>query len=154
MRNSTIINISFILGTVAAFCPVAVKAAPTVTSATKDQGRALHAVISEDSVKWRRDPFYGAETKNDRNQIGKIPLGIKGSAKIAEMRELYLQGIMQADNAFHALINGRVVKTGDKLDGFAVVEISRYRVIVQNDNKEKSIYDIYQGRIDRGKNEK
>jgi len=128
-------------------------AAPAISSPMeKDQPR--RSAVAEDSVKWRRDPFGIAVTaKLEKPQAGKIPAV---SIKLDRERQpdLNIQGIMQADKAFHALINGRVVKTGDKLDGVTIREISRYQVVVQGDNKEKSIYDIYQGRIDRGKNEK
>ncbi len=59
---------------------------------------------------------------------------------------------MQTDKkAFHALINGRVVKTGDRLDGLTIKEISRYRVVFRDGHNNTSSYDIFQGRIDRGK---
>jgi len=67
------------------------------------------------------------------------------------MPEINLQGILQSGKVFHALINGRVVKSGDKLDGVTIKEIGRFQVVVQNEKREKITYDIYQGRIDRGK---
>jgi hypothetical protein len=118
---------------------------------TKDQSQH-HKVVAEDSVKWRRDPFGGGSVKSEKGQAGRIQAGMKTVATISAAPDLNVQGIMQADSAFHALINGRVVKAGDKLDGVTIKEISRYRVTVQSENnKEKTIYDIYQGRIDRGK---
>jgi hypothetical protein len=65
--------------------------------------------------------------------------------------DLNIQGIMQADRKFHALINGRTVKAGDVIDGYTIKEIHRYTVVVLNERKERVTYDIYQGRIDRGK---
>ena len=68
-----------------------------------------------------------------------------------DSQEINLQGILQSGKAFHALINGRVVKKGDKLDGVIIKKISRFQVVVQNGKRENITYDIYQGRIDRGK---
>jgi hypothetical protein len=68
-----------------------------------------------------------------------------------QYQEIQLQGIMQAGKAFHALINGRTVKAGDRVGGSTINHISRYQVVLLNERKEKVIYDIYQGRIDRGK---
>jgi hypothetical protein len=56
---------------------------------------------------------------------------------------------MKSNNHYYAIINGRTVKPGDKVDGWSIAEISRYRVTIRRD-KEKQIYDIYQGKIDRG----
>lgn len=113
--------------------------------------KAHRTVVTEDSGKWRREPFIGAGSKKTKVTTTISPSGKKTVAESPDSTEINLQGIMQADKSFHALINGRVVKTGDRLDGITIKEISRYQVIVQNDKKEKSIYDIYQGRINRGK---
>ena len=128
-------------------------AASPVKPVSVSEDHSKHSkVVPEDSTKWRRDPFGAGNTKNAKVQADRIQPGLKPAASISAAPELTVQGIMQADNAFHALINGRVVKVGDKLDGVTIKEISRFRVAVQYDNsKEKTIYDIYQGRIDRGK---
>ena len=125
-------------------------ASPADPISTREKNKPQRSVVPEDSDKWRRDPFaIAVAAKIEKPRIGKIPAG---SIKLEQERQpdLNIQGIMQADKAFHALINGRVVKAGDKLDGLTIREISRYQVVVQGYNKEKSIYDIYQGRIDRG----
>ncbi len=149
MQNSHLTKLVFVLS----FFWVATAHAATPVkpvSAINDHSQHRHAV-TEDNAKWRRDPFSGGNAKNVKIQAGKLQAGTKTAASINETPELAVQGIMQTDNTFHALINGRVVKAGEKLDGVTIKEISRYRVVVQSDNKEKSIYDIYQGRIDRGK---
>lgn len=111
--------------------------------------------ISEDSGVWRRDPFIGAVKKGGGTSSTRgLPVkGLTGYSKQLKERaeDIHLEGIMQTDRAFHALINGRTVKTGDAISGVTIKEISRYQVVVLNENKEKIIYDIYQGRIDRGK---
>jgi len=56
---------------------------------------------------------------------------------------------MKSNKRRYAIINGRTVKTGDHVDGWTIAEISSHRVTLRRE-KEKQIYDIYQGRIDRG----
>lgn len=126
--------------------------AAAASPAEKEQLRRTH--VAEDSGIWRRDPFgIPGATKNVKLRDGRTPpVSIKTEQE--QQPELNIQGIMLADKTFHALINGRVVKAGDKVDGVTISEISRYQVTVQDKNKKKSVYDIYQGRIDRGKNEK
>ncbi len=107
--------------------------------------------VSEDPVTWRRDPFIGAVKKGGGVTVaGGIPLK-PGAVFQKQEHDIRLQGIMQVDKAFHALINGRSVRSGDTIAGVTIREISRHQVVVLNDRKEKIIYDIYQGRIDRGK---
>lgn len=134
-----------------AFNTLSAGAAPTAAPVPKDGDRTYRAAIPEDGTTWRRDPFIGGDTKNGTAPAGKIPAGLKTPAAVVRSHELDIQGIIQSDKAFHALINGNVVKAGDKLEGLTIMEISRYRIVVRNENNEKSIYDIYQGRIDRGK---
>lgn len=111
----------------------------------------LYDSVSEDSVIWRRDPFIGAVIK------GSGPTGTKGiplkpgEGSLQPDQGFHLQGIMLVDNTFHALINGRSVKTGDTIGGFTIKNIKRHQVAVRNERKEIITYDIYQGRIDRGK---
>lgn len=147
MRTDHITRIIAALGIL--FCGISAHAGAPANPSPREKDQPRRSVVAEDSVKWRRDPFGSVNAKVEKPQAGKIPAG---SVKLEQERQpdLNIQGIMQADKAFHALINGRVVKAGDKLDGVTIREISRYQVVVQGDNKEKSIYDIYQGRIDRG----
>ncbi len=109
----------------------------------------------EDQSAWKRDPFIGTLKKGG---ISKTPQGIPLRAGAGPQKqdkpseqEIQLQGIMQVDKAFHALINGRCVKVGDTLGGVTIKEITRFKVVVRNEHKENIIYDVYQGRIDRGK---
>lgn len=116
---------------------------------------AAHISVSEDSGAWRRkNPFIeNTGTKNGRGtvMVKNSPL-LSGSRVPAHIQDgdIHVQGIMQADRKFHALINGRTVKVGDTIGGITVKEIHRYKVVVVNERKEKIVYDIYQGRIDRG----
>jgi hypothetical protein len=98
--------------------------------------------IPEDSAPWRREPFKDAEPSQNTGPAKKP--GAAGT-----LSDLALQGIMKSNKHFYAIINGRTVKTGNHIEGWSVSEISRYRVILRRE-KETQIYDIYQGRIDRG----
>lgn len=115
-------------------------AATTVSPATAKQHSATSwKTIPEDSTSWRREPFKTPDTL-------KLSPGVQtkqGSLDLA------LQGILKSNKHYYAIVNGRTVKTGDRIDGWTITEISRYRVIVRQEN-EKQIFDIYQGRIDRG----
>ena len=120
---------------------------------------APHTAVGKDSEAWRRsNPFIDTGKSGTGPALTKpvlsrsVPLksGAKSSGHFQD-GNLNVQGIMQADRKFHALINGRAVKAGDVIDGYTVKEIHRYNVVLLNERKEKIIYDIYQGRIDRGK---
>lgn len=151
MRNSHYIKIVVVFGMIAAFRVISSAAAQTAAPVSKDRDVAKLSVIPEDSSKWRRDPFTGGQAKDDKASSGTVPAGFKAAAAINRSPELNLQGIVQTGKAFHALINGQVVKAGDRLAGLTIRQISRYQVVLFNEKKETFIYDIYQGRIDRGK---
>ena len=110
------------------------------------------AAVIEDSGAWRRDPFAGSTKKSSAAPAAKgVQLKAGGGLPKQELADIQLQGIMQTGTTFHALINGRSVKTGDSISGVTIKEINRFKVVVLNERREKVIYDIYQGRIDRGK---
>ena len=99
--------------------------------------------VSEDQGTWRRDPFIGSVKKGDAQPAAK-GISSKAGAKLAnpdqeQGQDIQLQGIMLVDKAFHALINGRSVKTGDTIGGVTIKQISRYEVVVFNERKEKII---------------
>lgn len=113
-----------------------------------------HSTVSEDSGTWRRKNPFIENGKNGAGPASARNIPLRSGAKITRQipdGDLTVQGIMQADGKFLALINGRTVKAGDLIDGCTVKEIHRYNVVVLNERKERIIYDIYQGRIDRGK---
>jgi len=150
-NNLTCKCMTTLLITLTAAGAFSVQAAPTGALANVNDDHAHRAEVKGDSGKWRRDPFIGNDIKNVRQQTAKTVTGIKLMPESSAMPEINLQGILQSGKVFHALINGRVVKSGDKLDGVTIKEISRFQVVVQNEKREKITYDIYQGRIDRGK---
>lgn len=130
-------------------------AVPAAASVTASAAPTTQRSVSEDSGAWRRsNPFIDSSKSGGLSAptTGTIPLKPGGIIpKQLQDGDIHLQGIMQADRRFHALINGRTVKAGDTIAGFTVKEIHRYHVVLLSGHKEKIIYDIYQGRIDRGK---
>jgi len=120
-----------------------ISAAPTPPAVTGTGSSAQWKSVQEDSAAWRREPFKNLE---DSKQLA-------GSAvkqrQTGTSPDLVLQGIMKSNKHYYAIINGRTVKSGDRIDGWNIAEISRNRVTIRRE-KEKQIYDIYQGRIDRG----
>jgi hypothetical protein len=111
--------------------------APTVP--VERGGAVKWKSIPEDSAYWHREPF---NTKKDIKQLG-------GPAAKQDSPDFALQGIMKSNKHYYAIINGRTVKPGDQIDGWKIAEISRYRVTLRHE-KETQIFDIYQGKINRG----
>lgn len=150
-NNLTVQFITALVTALVAAGPLAAQAAPQGSSSIVTNDHAHRAEVKEDSGKWRRDPFLGNNAKTVKQPTAKTVTGIKLIPESSALPEINLQGILQSGKAFNALINGRVVKKGDKLDGVTIKEISRFQVVVQNEKRENITYDIYQGRIDRGK---
>lgn len=111
---------------------------------TVNQATPKWKSIPEDQNSWRREPFkYPETTKHNTSQQD------RQNPTTGEMSDLDLQGIMKSNKNYYALINGRTIKTGDRIDGRVVTGISRHRVTLRREN-EKQTFDIYQGKIDRG----
>lgn len=121
----------------------AVSAVTAAPAAAGTVPAAQFITIPEDANAWRREPFKNPE--EPKRMTG--PPAKQASTGTSS--ELALRGILQSGRHFYAVINGRTVRTGDQIEGWTIAEISRYRVTVRRQN-EKQIYDIYQGRIDRG----
>lgn len=153
----TIFAMLYVFSAFAGEKPLIQKSTPPVKQPSKN--------MLEDTYKWKRDPFIGKGQKNlqlsnnsrfSPRVISKkfVYKGIKTSKtnSINELEEdINLQGIMKSNSSYNALINGRIVNKGDVIAGLTVVQISRYAVTIQNDKKEQIVYDIYQGRVDKGK---
>lgn len=119
--------------------------AATISPESPEHGRTVKwKSIPEDSSPWQREPFRSTEPLT-RETGGKSAKQMATEAS----SEFALQGIMKRNKYYYAIINGRTVKAGDHIDGWRIADISRYRVTLLRE-KEKQIYDIYQGRIDRG----
>jgi hypothetical protein len=122
--------------------PVCTAATPP-SAPTRHENQTQWKNIPEDTNPWRREPFKSPDTAKNVPALSSVQKSTAGTP------DLLLQGIMNKNKHFYAIINGRTVKPGDSIEGWSVAEISRYRVTVRRE-KEKRIYDIYQGRIDRG----
>lgn len=128
----------------------AVNAAPPPSPATSAGKGSAVTTVPEDALKWRRDPFITNGARKTSAQKPGSASPKKGAATSSDSASINIQGIMQADKAFHALIDGRTFKKGDKIGQLTISEISRYCVVFQNELKEKITHDIHKGKITRG----
>lgn len=146
-RSPTASGIIFITAVIALHILPAAAAQNPVPSLTQHPT----VTVGKDPNTWRRDPFIISKTKGSSSNATSTRLLKSDAAFQSQEQEIRLQGIMQVDKAFHALINGRSLKTGDTIAGVTIKEINRHQIVVLNARKEKIVYDVYQGRIDRGK---
>jgi hypothetical protein len=122
----------------------ACSAPATIPVAPRQRSAIQWSSIPEDSTRWRREPFKISDISPQKT----AGASVKNGTPIMSP-DLSLQGIMKSNRRYYAIINGRTVKPGDRIEGWTISEIGRYRVIFRREN-EKQIYDIYQGKIDRG----
>ncbi len=94
---------------------------------------------SQQSAPWQRDPF----TRTNKKASAAPPA--KKSVTL-ENREVNLQGIMKVNDKYFAVINGRVVGVGNKLNGITIKSISRTAVVVEDETGRNKI-DIYKGLV-------
>lgn len=94
---------------------------------------------SQQPAPWQRDPFIRTNKKSTAAPPAKN--GVK-----LESREVNLQGIMKVNDKYFAVINGRVVGVGNKLNGISVKSISRTAVVVEDETGKNKI-DIYKGLV-------
>ncbi len=141
--NPRIVGITLLLALSVAGVNHAFSAATVPPATAVHGGTALWKTIPEDATTWRREPFKGPEASKLTRGTS-IKQNFPGAAS-----DLELQGIMKSNTHFFAIMSGRTVKPGDQIDGWTIDSISRHRVTLHR-KEEKQIYDIYQGRIDRG----
>jgi hypothetical protein len=121
----------------------------SVSASAASSATAVHGTIPQlktipgDTASWRREPFKSPAI-TDHITAPSVKHSPAGTSP-----DLDLQGIMMSNHHNYAIINGRSVKRGDHINEWTVTDISRRRVTLRRE-KEKRIYDIYQGRIDRG----
>ncbi|MDD2364856.1 MAG: hypothetical protein PHN84_01690 [Desulfuromonadaceae bacterium] len=115
---------------------------------------SLSNILNEDAKAWDRDPFIGKLAKKRAVPLTSKLNGYKATKQVENEEEINLQGIIQSDNTYHALINGRALKTGDMIGTTRIQQINRYQVVLQNAKKEKIVYDIYQGKLDKDRGKK
>lgn len=138
-----IVRFILILALTGTGAELAISATPVPPAVAEHGNIHQWKTLPEDASPWRREPFKSSN----------LPSRITGHTAKQEptglSTDLVLQGIMKSNKSYFAIINGRTVKPGDHIEGWTIADISRYRVTVQR-AKEKQIYDIYQGKIDRG----
>lgn len=97
------------------------------TEVTSKEGKSLFPV-TKDKSQWRRDPFiHEAEKPKGK----KFPLNNKTDSNV----KIVLQGIMISKGKFYALVNGWVVKKGDRFEGMLVEDVSRDSILLRTENK-------------------
>lgn len=110
--------------------PAALAGEASAPAAVEDQGH--------DAADWNRDLFAifrgDPEVKNSTGP-GKPAKAAKTSGplpgKVADQGTLLLQGIVASDGAFVALVDGRVVRTGETVSGWKVRRITRHGVMAE-----------------------
>ncbi|MFA5118665.1 MAG: hypothetical protein WC695_07400 [Candidatus Omnitrophota bacterium] len=116
--------------TVALAPPVAISssAAPASPAATSDTMRAQQ--LERGKLNWGRDPFIGLFDKEFK------------------MDELKLQGISFGKNrAGYAFINNEIVKQGDAVGGYEVVEVEKAKVLLKKESQ--SFYLTFPGELNQ-----
>jgi hypothetical protein len=116
--------------TVALAPPAAVSsaAAPVSPAATSDTTRAQQ--LERGKLSWGRDPFIGLFDKEFK------------------MDELKLQGISFGKNrAGYAFINNEIVKKGDEVGGYEVVEVEKAKVLLKKESQ--SFYLTFPGELNQ-----
>ncbi|MDA8084858.1 MAG: hypothetical protein M0024_14470 [Nitrospiraceae bacterium] len=83
--------------------------------------------VPQDPLVWRRDPF----------RFRKVP--VREGAKAESQRLPALQGILASGDRRFALVDGRVVAVGDRLEGYRIAAIKTYSVLLGSGGGAKEI---------------
>ena len=126
--------------------------APEGTQSSAGAGKPHQRMVPPDAGGWQRDPFQRGGAKpaqTGKSQGAPIKAAIRPALPQAQPKDVSLQGIMQVDKKYFALINGRVVKAGDKLDGLVVEAVSRFGIVVRDESGRRRL-DVYGGELPKG----
>lgn len=91
--------------------------------------------LSRDKGSWKRDPFqYTGENRG---------VGKSAAREKTKVSGIKLQGVTVRDGKRFALVNGWVVKPGDRVDDVTIADISPYSIFVKDAGgiREISIYN-------------
>lgn len=104
----------------------------TITRSEKIFEAKALSPVKKDNSRWRRDPFIhsGDGLKERLSNMDK---------KKVDKENLILQGIMGTKGQFYALINGWIVKKGDRIEGMVIEDISPDSVLLKDGNTQKMI---------------
>jgi predicted house-cleaning NTP pyrophosphatase (Maf/HAM1 superfamily) len=108
----------------------------------RSEAKSFDQAVQKNSQRtdpWQRDPFIGADKKASGSQSAKILVK-------PERPEINLQGIMKVNDKYFAVINGRVVGVGNRLNGTTIKRISRTAIVVEDETGRNKI-DIYKGLV-------
>ena len=117
--------------------------APSVTNVggqTAEAPLPVSSVTERDKEPWRRDPFrYPSETSGLSGSYGK---------KLLKHSRITLQGVMLRNGTYYALLNGRVYRSGDRINDLRIVSVRRYSIVVADEEGEREVY-VYKDTLDK-----
>lgn len=87
----------------------------------------LFKKVERDQNNWRRDPFI----QNYRTK-GK-------TSKIYLDEEINIEAIVTGDKNY-AIVNGKIVKRGDKIGDYQVISIQKHKIIFSKNGTKKELY--------------
>lgn len=102
-----------------------------ITETTPGESKSLFPV-TKDKSRWKRDPFIHDDEKAKEK---KLPLKNKTYSNV----KIVLQGIMMSKGKFYALVNGWVVKRGDRIEDMVVEDVFRDSILLRTENKLEKI---------------
>lgn len=123
-------NINFFLKRLRTPGPGTPERSIVITETTPKESKSLFPVTGDKS-RWKRDPFIHDDEKTKDK---KLPLKNKTDSNV----KIMLQGIMMSKGKFYALVNGWVVKRGDRIEGMedtVVEDIFRDSILLRTENK-------------------
>lgn len=102
-----------------------VKTGETVTSSLSAPISFETAEIEESAIKegWGRDPFFLGNVSRDD----------------IELDGMVLNGIVWDEDSQYAIVNGEVIKVGDKLGDKKIVEINKDSVVLEQDGNRHTL---------------
>lgn len=85
--------------------------------------------IERDKEVWKRNPFN--HKKENREKLFRTPLD----------KEINLDiGAIVTGEKNYAIVNGKIIKAGDKIDGYKVVTIQKHKIIFDKNGIRKEVY--------------
>ena len=94
----------------------------------------IFSIIMMGEEKWGRDPFQPPEEENVP------PPEIQQPEEVLSTDELVLYGTLVGAEGAVAIINGKIVKEGEKIGKYQVLSIKRKKVILDKEGKRYVLY--------------
>ena len=86
----------------------------------------------------KRDPFISLLDKDSPTGLRRI--FTRPDAQVKLPVKVTLKGILQKGKQFFAIINGEVMKKGDKINGVEIKEIEKDKVILEYGEREFAVF--------------